>query len=139
MTTSNTSPKPKIGFIGMGQMGSHIAQRLIQGGYTLTVYDRTEEKAQEVARSGAKVAASPRELAANVNVIITCVANDHALFDVMLEPAGALAGAKAGTLCIDMSTVSPNTSRHIYEAAREKNVKMINQLSTWVKAVWARQ
>ena len=122
--TMQEQSKPTIGFIGMGHMGSHMAPRLIRTGYHLTVYDRTREKAQAIA--GATVAETPEEAAANSDVVIPIVSNDAALEEVMLGPNGVLAGTHAGSVIIDMSTVSPHTSRHLFQAAREKGVAMID-------------
>src|SRR6266849_8096140 len=116
--------QPTIGFIGMGHMGSHMAPRLIGAGYHLTVYDRTREKAQAIA--GASVAETPEEAAANSDVVISIVSNDAALEEVMPGPNGVLAGTHAGSVIIDMSTVSPHTSRHLFQAARAKGVAMID-------------
>ena len=116
--------KPTIGFIGMGHMGSHMAPRLISAGYHLTVYDRTREKAQAIA--GATVAETPEEAAAHSDMIISIVTNDPALEEVMVGPDGVLAGTHAGSVIIDMSTVSPHTSRWLFQAAREKGVAMID-------------
>ena len=122
--TRQEQSKPTIGFIGMGHMGSHMAPRLIAAGYHLTVYDRTQEKAQAIA--GATVAETPEEAAANSDVVISIVTNDAALEEVMLGPNGVLAGTHAGSVIIDMSTVSPRTSRHLFQAAGEKGVAMID-------------
>jgi 3-hydroxyisobutyrate dehydrogenase-like beta-hydroxyacid dehydrogenase len=122
--TMQEQSKPTIGFIGMGHMGSHMAPRLIRTGYYLTVYDRTREKAQAIA--GATVADTPEEAASNSDVVIPIVSNDAALEEVMLGQNGVLAGTHAGSIIIDMSTVSPHTSRHLFQAAREKGVAMID-------------
>jgi 3-hydroxyisobutyrate dehydrogenase len=122
--TMQEQSKPTIGFTGMGHMGSHMVPRLIRAGYHLTVYDRTREKAQAIA--GATVAETPEEAAANSDVVISIVTNDAALEEVMLGPNGVLAGTHAGSVIIDMSTVSPHTSRHLFQAAREKGVAMID-------------
>ena len=116
--------KTTIGFIGMGHMGSHMAPRLIRAGYHLTVYDRTREKVQAI--EAATVAGTPEEAAANSDVVISIVTNDPALEEVMLGPNGVLAGTHAGSVIIDMSTVSPRTSRRLFQAAREKGVAMID-------------
>jgi 3-hydroxyisobutyrate dehydrogenase len=116
--------KPTIGFIGMGHMGSHMAPRLMNAGYHLTVYDRTREKAQAIA--GATVAETPKEAAAHSEVIISIVTDDAALEEVMLGPDGALAGTYAGSIIIDMSTVSPRASRQLFQAARAKGVAMLD-------------
>ena len=123
MTTQEQS-KATIGFIGMGHMGSHMAPRLIRAGYHLTVYDRTREKAQAIA--GASVAETPNEAAANSEVVISIVTDDAAQEEVMLGPDGVLAGMHAGSVIIDMSTVSPRSSRHLFQAARAKGVAMID-------------
>src|SRR3989440_9731025 len=122
--TQQEPSKPAIGFIGMGHMGSHMASRLIQAGYPLTVYDRTREKAQAI--EGATVAETPKEAAAHSEVVISIVTDDAALDEVMLGPNGALAGTHAGSVIIDMSTVSPRASRHLFQAARAKGVSMID-------------
>ena len=122
--TMQEHSKPSIGFIGMGHMGSHMAPRLIAAGYHLTVYDRTREKAQAI--KGATVAETPKEAAAHSDVVISIVANDAALEEVMFGPNGVLAGTHAGSVIIDMSTVSPSTSRRLHQAAHEKGVAMID-------------
>jgi 3-hydroxyisobutyrate dehydrogenase-like beta-hydroxyacid dehydrogenase len=116
--------KSPIGFIGMGHMGSHMAPRLIHAGYHLTVYDRTREKVQAI--KGAAIAETPQEAAANSDVVISIVTDDSALEEVMFGPNGVLAGTHAGSCIIDMSTVSPHTSRHLFQAARVTGVEMID-------------
>ncbi len=122
--TMQKRSQPTIGFIGMGHMGSHMAPRLIAAGYHLTVYDRTREKAQAIA--GATVAETPEEAAAHSDVVISIVTNDPALEEVMFGPNGVLAGTRAGSVLIDMSTVSPRTSRRLFQASRAKGVAMID-------------
>src|SRR5438067_4777903 len=70
--------KPSIGFIGMGHMGSHMVQRLHDAGYSLTVYDRTSQKAKALGQRGAQVAQTSRDLAANCQVVMACVTDDEA-------------------------------------------------------------
>jgi 3-hydroxyisobutyrate dehydrogenase-like beta-hydroxyacid dehydrogenase len=118
--------RPNIGFIGMGHMGSHIALRLLASGYSLTVYDRTMEKTQPAVSQGAHAAATPRTVAEQSDVILSSVTDDVALQAVMFGPEGALAGARPGTIAIEMSTVSPTASRHVYEAAKEQGIQMID-------------
>lgn len=122
--TIEEQSKPTIGFIGMGHMGSHMAPRLISAGYHLTVYDRTREKAQAIA--GATVVETPKEAAVHSDVVISILTDDAALEEVMLGPNGVLAGANAGAVIIDMSTVSPHASRRLFLAARAKGVAMID-------------
>ena len=125
MTTKEFA-KPNIGFIGMGHMGSHIALRLLASGYSLTVYDRTMEKTQPAVSHGAHVAATPRTVAEQSDVIMLSVTDDVALQAVMFGPEGVMAGARPGAIAIEMSTVSPTASRHVYEAAKEQGLQMID-------------
>ncbi len=107
----------KLGFIGMGHMGSHMAARLRGAGYPVTVYDRSKEKSQ---------AESPRDLAAQSEVVLISVTDDAAVEEVVFGPDGALAGLREGSRIIDLSTVSPRSSRRLYDAAREKGAAMID-------------
>ncbi len=126
MTNTGEDAKPRLGFIGLGHMGSHMVQRLIDAGYHMTIYDRTREKAQAVAQKGAIVAETPRSLAASCDVILSSVTNDAALEEVMYGHDGVFAGTKPGTILIEMSTVSPNTSRRLFEEAKNRGVSMID-------------
>ena len=126
MNTKGDHLKPSIGFIGMGHMGSHMAQRLLDAGYQLTVYDRTKEKAQELGKRGALVAQTPKDLAASCQIVMACVTDDEAQQDVMFGPDGALAGVHAGSMIIDLSTVSPDASRRLFQAAKQQGVPMID-------------
>jgi 3-hydroxyisobutyrate dehydrogenase-like beta-hydroxyacid dehydrogenase len=119
-------PKQTIGFIGMGLMGSRMALRILEAGYPLTVYNRSKDKTQPLARRGARVADTPRDLATECEIVMSSVADDAALEAVMFGPEGALAGARTGTLFIEMSTVSPSTTRRISEAAKAKGALMID-------------
>ena len=126
MNMESNKLKPSIGFIGMGHMGSHMAQRLLDAGYQVTVYDRTEEKAKALGQRGALVAPTPKDLAANCQVVMACVTNDEAQHDVMFGPDGALAGVHGGSIIIDLSTVSPDASRRLFQAAIKQGVPMID-------------
>src|SRR2546430_9495251 len=125
-STEGNQFKPSIGFIGLGHMGSHMAQRLLDAGYQLTVYDRTKEKAKALGQPGAQVAQTPKDLAANCQVVMACVTDDEAQQDVMFGPDGALAGVHGGSIIIDLSTVSPDASRRLYQAAKEQGVPLID-------------
>jgi 3-hydroxyisobutyrate dehydrogenase len=118
--------KPKIGFIGMGHMGSHMTRRLLSAGFPVAVYDRTAERARELESLGATTAPSPRELAAQSQFVLACVTNDEAQHEVMFGPDGALAGVQPGSAIIDLSTVSPGASRRLHEAAARQGVPTID-------------
>jgi len=116
----------RVGFIGVGAMGSRMASRLLAAHHDVLVYDRTRERARPLQQGGAKLAATAKELAAGVDIVFSSVTNDAALEQVMFEPDGVLAGARAGATIVDMSTVSPRTSRRLHEAARSKGVSMLD-------------
>lgn len=126
MTTQNRSFTPCIGFIGMGHMGSHMALRLLSKGYALSVYDRTPERTYPLVQHGARAGETPRDVATASDIILSSVADDAALEAVMLGPEGVLAGARPGTICIELSTVSPSTIRRIALLAKEQGIQMID-------------
>jgi len=111
------SDKQKIGWIGLGKMGVPMSKNLIKKGYSVTVYNRTKEKTKELAAEGAKVVDSPKALAAVSEVIISMISDDPVLEEVSIGKNGAFEGAKAGTIYIDMSTVSPVASGRVAEVA----------------------
>jgi 3-hydroxyisobutyrate dehydrogenase-like beta-hydroxyacid dehydrogenase len=116
----------RIGFIGLGAMGKRIARRLIDRGFRLTVYNRTQQSMDQLVAIGATAAENLRALGANSDVIISCVTNEEALLDVYTGARGALAGARRGTIVIEMSTVSPETSRKLAELGRECSVNVLD-------------
>jgi 3-hydroxyisobutyrate dehydrogenase-like beta-hydroxyacid dehydrogenase len=96
----------RIGFIGLGRMGTPMAANIARAGFALTVHNRSPEAmAAFAAAHGADSAADPASLAAASDVVITMLADDDALRDVMRGPAGVLAGLRPGSLVIDMGTV----------------------------------
>jgi 3-hydroxyisobutyrate dehydrogenase-like beta-hydroxyacid dehydrogenase len=107
-------------------MGSRLAGRLLAAHYDLVVYNRTPERARALEQRGAEVATTPSQLAAAVEIVFSSVTNDAALEEVMFGPDGALVGARSGTIVIEMSTVSPRTSRHLHEEARRKGVAVLD-------------
>jgi 3-hydroxyisobutyrate dehydrogenase len=118
--------KPRVGFIGMGHMGSAMGKRLLDAGYALTIYDRTPARTRPLEQQGAAVAKSPKDLAGRCDVVMVCVTDDAAQQQVMLGPDGALAGIQGGAIIIDLSTVSPNASRRLHDAARDQGAQMLD-------------
>jgi 3-hydroxyisobutyrate dehydrogenase-like beta-hydroxyacid dehydrogenase len=104
-----------IGFIGLGTMGMPMAVNLLKNGYTLIVYNRTSSKSEQLQALGARVAATPAETAREADVLFTNVSNDQALLDVVFGRDGIIEGIRPGSTVIDCSTVSPDTSRKVYE------------------------
>jgi 3-hydroxyisobutyrate dehydrogenase len=120
------SHNSKIGFIGLGAMGDRMARRLLENGFKLLVYDHTIRKAAELASHGATVAPSLRALAQKSEVIISCLPNDEVVMSVYHGPEGVLACASSGTIVIEMSTVSPDTSRALHRMGIERGIKVID-------------
>ena len=114
-----------IGWIGLGNMGKPMSGRLLEAGYPLVVYNRTKEKTKELAEKGAKVADSPAELASQADITFTMIADSNALEDVTLDKNGVFEGAKPGSILIDMSTVSPESSAKVAETAKQKGVRYL--------------
>lgn len=119
------SEKQKIGWIGLGKMGIPMSKNLVKKGYPVTVYNRTKEKTKELAAEGAKVAESPKALAADSDVVISMISDDPVLEEVSIGKNGAFEGAKAGAVYIDMSTVSPVASGRVAEVAEKKGIKYL--------------
>src|SRR2546429_410496 len=105
----------KISFIGLGSMGLPMARHLLQAGHTLTVYNRTRARADQLKQVNPVVADSPAAAVRDAEVLVTMVADDAALEDVMLGPDGALAALPRGAVHISMSTISPALSRRLAE------------------------
>ena len=117
--------KQKIGWIGLGKMGIPMSKNLLKKGYSVTVYNRTKDKTKELAAEGAKVADSPKALAADAQVIISMISDDAVLEAVSIGTDGAFAAAKSGTIFIDMSTVSPVASARVADVANKKGIKYL--------------
>jgi 3-hydroxyisobutyrate dehydrogenase-like beta-hydroxyacid dehydrogenase len=115
-----------LGFVGLGVMGSLMAQRLLERGHSLTGYNRTRSKAQSLIEKGMKFAETPRAVAEAADVIFSSVANSAALTSIAEGPHGVLAGLSRGKLFVDMSTVSVATSRAIAAKVREKGADMLD-------------
>lgn len=115
----------QIGIAGLGKMGSAIAQRLIEVGHDLTVWNRSLEKARPLANAGAKVAANPADVARNAQTIITILTDAAAIDAVYGAPAGLLAGDVTGKLFIEMSTVAPATETTLAEKVRAKGAALV--------------
>lgn len=117
--------KEKVGFIGLGLMGLPMATRLLEAGFPLTVWNRTRSKTEELARGGAQVVGSPKDVAAQTNVIITMVSDGTALKAVVLSENGILGGAQPGSILVDMSTVDPESSSEVAKATEEQGMRML--------------
>jgi 3-hydroxyisobutyrate dehydrogenase-like beta-hydroxyacid dehydrogenase len=116
----------RLGFIGLGHLGSRIAGRLVAAGFPMTVYNRDREKTEELAALGAQVAPDPRTLAAPVDVVLSCLADKAAVESVYLGPAGVLRTARPGTVIIEMSTVAPETAQELSKAGHRRGISVLD-------------
>ena len=105
----------KVAFIGLGNMGSHMARNLLRAGHDVIVWNRTLSKAEEHRALGAKVAKSPSEAAEEAEAVITMLADDHAVESAVLQPGGVLESLPKGAAHISMSTISVALSRKLAE------------------------
>lgn len=111
-----------MGLIGLGNMGTAIAERLLDAGYPLVVNNRTREKVEALEARGAVVADTPEDLAERVHVILTSLANDEAFEAVA---ARVIAAAQKGTVLVDLSTVSPAVSARVATLAKAASVAFL--------------
>src|ERR1700730_7674947 len=116
----------KLGFVGLGVMGSEMVLRLLQKGHAVSGYNRTRAKAERLIEKGMQWAASPREVATACDFTFSMVTNSDALNSIIEGPDGVLAGLDAGKVLIDMSTVSPAFSRVVCAKVREKGADMVD-------------
>jgi 3-hydroxyisobutyrate dehydrogenase-like beta-hydroxyacid dehydrogenase len=116
----------KLGFIGLGVMGSEMVLRLLDKGHTVSGYNRTQSKAARLIEKGMKWAASPKEVAAASDFTFSMVTNSAALGAIVDGPEGILAGFAPGKTLIDMSTVSPEFSRSVAAKVRAKGADMVD-------------
>lgn len=116
----------KIGIAGTGRMGTAIARRLTGFGHKVTVWNRTREKTRALAAAGAKVAATPAQLASVSEIVITILTDAEAIDAVYLGRDALLAGSVAGKLFIEMSTVRPETERALAAKVRAKRAALID-------------
>jgi len=118
--------KTRIGWIGTGVMGASMCGHLMSKGFTATVSNRSPDKARQLLDQGATWAETPREVAEQSDVVFAIVGFPKDVREVFLGEQGALAGAKAGTILVDMTTSEPSLAIEISEAARKKQVSAID-------------
>jgi 3-hydroxyisobutyrate dehydrogenase-like beta-hydroxyacid dehydrogenase len=116
----------RLGFIGIGNMGSRIAKRLLEQGYQVMAYNRSRQAAEPLVKYGATVADSIAGLASEADVILSSLTNDDAVKSVYTDPKGVFAYVRRGSAIIEMSTVLPATSRELYDLSREAGVKCLD-------------
>ena len=116
----------RIGFAGLGTMGASMAANLARAGAPLTVWNRTPGRAAALLELGAHEAASPAELGAASDVVVVCVSDSPDVATVLFGPSGVAEGVAAGSLVIDCSTISPETTRGLGKRLAERGVGMVD-------------
>lgn len=127
----------KIGFIGLGIMGSRMAANLQKGGHSLVVYNRTRDKARLLLEQGAKWADSPADLAVEVEILFTMLAHPDAVREAALGENGFLSRFPSGLLWVDCSTVNPSFSKEIAGEARSRGIRFLDAPVTGSKEIAA--
>ena len=115
----------RIGFLGLGEMGTPMASRLLRAGHEVIVWNRTAERTAPLAQQGAAVASSPAKAAAGANFVITMLATPEALEQVLFGTAGLVPALSTGQVLIDMSTVGPDEIRSV-AARMPKGVSLVD-------------
>jgi 3-hydroxyisobutyrate dehydrogenase len=116
----------RVGFIGTGIMGRPMSLNLLKAGYLLTVHNRTKSRAEAVLAAGASWAEAPAEVAQSSDVLITCVPDTPDVRQVLLGENGVIEEAKAGLICVDMSTISPAATKQMGQILQGKGVTLLD-------------
>src|SRR5512139_1641807 len=116
----------RVGFIGIGLMGSQMSRKILEAKYPLTVWNRKKEKAGALVSAGAQWADSPRAVAQASDVVITMVTDSAASEEVICGAGGVLEGAHPGLIVIDMSSIAPEMSRAIAARLKAAGVPMLD-------------
>jgi 3-hydroxyisobutyrate dehydrogenase len=122
LNTLNT----RVGFIGLGLMGSRLTRRLHSMGWSILAWNRSPESADELRKEGIAIAESMAKLAAESDVILSSLANDAAVSSVYLDNGGVFSAAEPGTVILEMSTISPELSRLLHQEARKRGINFLD-------------
>jgi 3-hydroxyisobutyrate dehydrogenase len=116
----------RIGFIGVGAMGLPMAKNLLRKGFAVTAYDTSAEAVRAAAAAGMTAGGSAAEAAATADLVVTMLPSSPDVEAVYTGDGGVLAAARAGTLCVDMSTIDPAVSRRVAAAAQERGIRFVD-------------
>jgi 2-hydroxy-3-oxopropionate reductase len=116
----------KVGFIGLGLMGKSMARNLLRAGFPLTIHNRSRGAVDELKAEGAESAASPAEVASQVDIVLTCLPDSPDVELVALGPGGIIEGAHPGLIYVDHSTIKPATARHVSVSLAENGVACLD-------------
>ena len=116
----------RVGFVGLGTMGAAMAANLLRAGATLTVWNRTPGKAAELTAKGAREAGSPADVASASDAIVVCVSDTPDVEAVLFGPLGIAAGARAGSVVIDCTTISSSATKEFGARLARQGVAMVD-------------
>lgn len=123
----------RVGFAGLGLMGSRMAANLQAKGFPLTVWNRTQSRCEPLAKAGATLARTPRELAEGTDVVVACVADPASVESLVFGKDGLIEGVKPGFRYVESSTVSPEITKRVAEALRAKGADLLEAPMTGSK------
>jgi 3-hydroxyisobutyrate dehydrogenase-like beta-hydroxyacid dehydrogenase len=116
----------KVGFVGLGRMGRPMTENLLKKGFEVTIHNRSRGVVDELAGQGARAANSPAEVAQAADIVLTALPTVETVESVYLGDDGLIAAGRAGQILIDCSTVSPDTTRRCYEAAKVRRIGFLD-------------
>ena len=116
----------KLGFIGLGIMGSRLVQRLHAAGWNIQAWNRSPEPARQLREAGVPIAASLVDLVADSDVVLSSLSNDAAVHSVYSDSGGVFSSAKPGTIILEMSTISPQLSHLLHREASSQGVHLLD-------------
>ena len=115
----------QIGWIGLGKMGKPMAANLQEAGHQISVYNRSKDKAASLMQKGAKVHDTTKDLAKNSDTIFSMISDDSTILDIALGQEGVIENAPSNSVFVDMSTISPATSKKVSDYADKKSIKYL--------------
>ena len=118
--------KARIGFIGLGLMGSRLTRRLHSSGWNVQAWNRSPDPAQSLSRDGIEIPSSIAQLAAESEVILSSLADDVAVHSVYFDSGGVFSAAMPGTTILEMSTISPELSRRLHQEATHRGLDLLD-------------
>lgn len=116
----------RLGWVGTGVMGRSMCRHLMDAGFSMTVFSRTQQKARDLMEAGANWAASPKDVASQSDIVFSIVGFPSDVREVMLGEQGALQGAASGSILVDMTTSQPTLAQEIDRAARERGLHSVD-------------
>ena len=120
------TPRARLGFIGLGYLGSRIARRLAAAGFPLTVWDRDPAKAAQFSGAGARVSSDPAELARGADIVLSSLRDDAAVEDVYFGTGKVLQSVARGTQIIELSTIAPGAAERLHEAGVARGISVLD-------------